>query len=1014
MNRLYVIIACFISSILSCYSQNAFFSLAKQYADEGNYREAIRLTKQCLDWDVMNPDKLDLFLDYEAICDYFSHLVEPDSCRYYADLALKTFEDVDGLETITALELLSNHLLKAGCFEKALDCRKQIFDITQRTYGSDSPRLVNEYCMLSMFNQNAGNNLLAVEYAKKEEDLAYKTRNILMDFPFRRTYEESFSSLRSVIQQCDEPIAGIQYLLKILNDHRDAIDSESRMHTLNYIWAISRDNNFLEGCLAVYKERVLYGTYKEKLTNLININVEDLNIKNDIHAAEYAQSLYELVIKDELPLWFSDEEIEHLLGLLPRYYGKIGLIRESFKMAKKNYEWRKENNKDLFCCDVMVLISGSVLPEEAAYAADIGEKLVNEHRYDNDKDILRIIYENLADAYLCLGNTDRANFFIDKIGESNDYESLRAKAGAYFNSGDMKSLLPISIKLNEFKDVPEENRANTLLMLLMSARDAREDSIIQKYASEYVNTYRDHLIHNIPLMSEQEQAKYIRKIPFSNILSYDFFIGIDDYNNIEWSAAKDAYNYVLLKKGILLTSQTEFRAAITNSTDTLIQSQWKILQNSNNEYLLHNEILRRNLINYASHRSTYLNRLSYTWEDVRDALQDNEAAIEFIMCYNFRDLADKQCNPIYLALIIRKDSNEPITVALSSVLNFAHLSPNDLLSSDNKLLYNLLWQPLESYLDGITRVYFSPVENLNTIPLEYASMGTDRICDKWELFRVSSTREIIDQTDMDRRDYAVLYGGLQYDLPRDELVAISRSGAYHSSNATRAICNDDLRYKVKYLPGSLYEVTDIAGLFAFSPYLITDTIGTEESFKALDGSSYDIIHLATHGFFWSESDVSKHDNIGFIHDEYFQSLSKEDNAMLRSGLVFSGASVFLEGGKLPDDVEDGILTASELSTLNLGKTNLVVLSACDSGLGEISSEGVFGLQRGFKLAGVKSLLMSLWKVDDQATYLLMTEFYRQYISGKTKRQSLYLAQSVLRESEEFSEPYYWASFILLD
>ncbi len=1014
MYRSYVLIVCFISSIISCSSQSAFFSLAKQYAEEGDYKEAIRQTKQCLDLDATNPDKLDLFIDYESICDYFSHLVEPDSCRHYADLALNILDDVDGLEPLTALQLLSNHLLKAGCFERALDYRKQILDITQSTYGSDSPRLVNEYCMLSWFYQNAGNNILAVEYAKKEEELAYKTRNVIEDFPFRRTYEKSFLSLRSVIQQCDEPIAGIQYLLKTLNDHRDAIDSESRMHTLSSIWAISRDNNFREGCIAVYKENALHGTYKEQLTNLINIDVEDINIKNDIHAADYAQSLYELVIRNEQGQWFSEEEIESLLELLPDYYCKIGLVRESFEMAKRNYEWRKENNKDLFFCDVRILISGSALPEEAAYAADFGENLLKEHRYDNDEGILRIIYENLADAYLCLGNNERANFYIGKIEESDEYEPLYAKAGAYFHSGDMKSLLPISIKLSEFKDIPEDNRGNVLLMLLMSARHAREDSIIQKFSSEYVNTYRNYLLHNIPLMSDEEQAKYIRKIPFSNRLSFDFFIGIDGNNNIEWSAAKDAYNYSLLKKGILLTSQTEFRVAITNSTDSLIQSQWKMLQNRGSSYLLQDEIAKRNLINYASKRSSYLNKLSYTWEDVRDALHDNEAAIEFIICYNFRDFADKQCNPIYLALIMRKDSNEPITVALSSVLDVTHYSPSNLLSLDNKLLYNLLWQPLESYLHGITRVYFSPVDNLNVIPIEYASMGTERVCDKWEIFRVSSTREIIDQANVDRRDYAVLYGGLQYDLPRDELIAVSRSGAYHSSNATRAICNDGLRYKVEYLPGSLTEVTDIAGLFAFSPYLITDTIGTEESFKSLNGSSYDIIHLATHGFFWSESDVSKHDNIRFLHDEYFQSLSKEDNAMFRSGLVFSGASVFLEGGKLPDDVEDGILTASELSTLNLGGTNLVVLSACDSGLGEISSEGVFGLQRGFKLAGVKSILMSLWKVDDQATYLLMTEFYRQYISGRSKRQSLYLAQSALRESEEFSEPYYWASFILLD
>ena len=542
MSRQYVLVVCFISSILLCYSQSAFFNLAKQYADEGDYKEAIRLTKQCIDLDVNNPDKLDLFLDYEAICEYYSHIEEPDSCLHYADQALNIIDEVDGLDPVTALSLISFSLREGRCYDRALDCRKQIFNIIKNIYGNDSPQLVNEYCILSWFNRDAGNNMLAVEYAKKEEELAYQTKNIIDDFPFRRTYEESFSNLRTVIQQCDEPIAGIQYLLKILNEHRDAIDSESRMHTLNSIWVISRDNNFLEGCLAVYKENALYGTYKEQLTNLININVEDLNIKNDIHAAEYAQSLYELVNKDELPLWFSDEEIEHLLGLLPRYYGKISMIRESFKMAKKNYEWRKENNKDLFFCDVMVLISGSKLPEEAAYAADFGENLVKERCYDNNEEILRIIYQNLADAYLCLGNNDRANFYIDKIRDSNEYEPLRAKAGAYFNSGDMKSLLPILIKLNEFKDVPEDNRGIDLLMLLMSARDARQDSIITKYASEYVNTYRDYLLKNIPLMSEGEQAKYIRNIPFSNILSYDFFVGIDENNNIEWSAAKEAYN----------------------------------------------------------------------------------------------------------------------------------------------------------------------------------------------------------------------------------------------------------------------------------------------------------------------------------------------------------------------------------------------------------------------------------------------------------------------------------------
>ena len=100
--------------------------------------------------------------------------------------------------------------------------------------------------------------------------------------------------------------------------------------------------------------------------------------------------------------------------------------------------------------------------------------------------------------------------------------------------------------------------------------------------------------------------------------------------------------------------------------------------------------------------------------------------------------------------------------------------------------------------------------------------------------------------------------------------------------------------------------------------------------------------------------------------------------------------------------------------MNLGHVDMVVMSACESGLGETSGEGVFGLQRGFKLAGANTLLMSLWKVDDKATQLLMTAFYKNYLSGKPKRESLRLAQQSLRNNPDYSDPEYWAAFILLD
>ena len=263
---------------------------------------------------------------------------------------------------------------------------------------------------------------------------------------------------------------------------------------------------------------------------------------------------------------------------------------------------------------------------------------------------------------------------------------------------------------------------------------------------------------------------------------------------------------------------------------------------------------------------------------------------------------------------------------------------------------------------------------------------------------------------------AVLYGGLKYDIEPKQLIAESRNGNYHSNSVSRATELTDLRYGVKYLPGTKEEVNNIYKRFIETQNakcrVITGVAGTEESFKSLASENVDIIHLATHGFYWSEEEAEERNYVSFLSRGIGEVQDAEDKAMLRSGLLFSGANIGLAGEELPDDVEDGVITAQELSSMDLSHVDLVVMSACQSGLGETSGEGVFGLQRGFKLAGTNSLLMSLWKVDDDATNILMTEFYNNYLSGKTKRESLQLAQRKVRAV--YPNPEYWAGFILLD
>jgi len=490
------------------------------------------------------------------------------------------------------------------------------------------------------------------------------------------------------------------------------------------------------------------------------------------------------------------------------------------------------------------------------------------------------------------------------------------------------------------------------------------------------------------------------------------------------------YDNILENKGLLLRSSNEIRDAIFNSGNESDRADYARISTLRKRLLteaddsvrisLNKEIeeLDKRLSISVSSYAAFNNAKTISWESVRDALSDNDVAIEFYdipqMCGldSIKSVNSIYSEPRYCAVLLKKESTHPHIVPLCKESSLYELEKVDIYETD--FIYRLIWEPLRNELDGIKNIYFAADRELHKIGIEYAPMPDGQnISDKYNLYRLSSTRTLVDRKSGRVGDNAVLYGGLRYDLDKDELIAESRSGDYHPTSTSRAFADENSRYGVKYLPGTLTEVNAIAENFNSTPLLITGINGTEESFKTLACTPIDIIHLATHGFFWTYEDADKRSYVTFLQN-LDNMKDEEDKALMRSGLFFSGANIGLKGEALPDDVEDGVLTAAELSNMNLGHVDMVVMSACESGLGETSGEGVFGLQRGFKLAGANTLLMSLWKVDDTATQLLMTDFYRNYLSGKSKQESLRLAQQSLRSNPEYSDPEYWAAFILLD
>ena len=564
----------------------------------------------------------------------------------------------------------------------------------------------------------------------------------------------------------------------------------------------------------------------------------------------------------------------------------------------------------------------------------------------------------------------------------------------------------------------DEIGMSTALGLFLS-KDASTSEFCEVVSGRMRNNIQD----MFAFMSGEERAIYWKH--FENYLP---MLNLFIYESGNTDAFGAIYDNILEAKGLLLRSTNAIRDAVLNSgneTDIadyvrIGQLKQQLLNEKDDETRSaikpEIEAIDKRLTQHVNAYADFNSSNNINWDQVRDALSKDDAAIEFYnipLIWGLDSIQTMDGEPRYCAVLLRKGYKYPHIIPLCKESQLKDLDKEDLYETDS--IYNLIWKPLENELKGVKNIYFAADRELHKIGIEYAPVSEkENIADRYNLYRLSSTRVLAENKTKSKKESAVLYGGLKYDLDKDELIAESRSGEYHPASATRAFSSNNTRYGVKYLPGTLKEVEEISHNFSKTPQVITDVAGTEESFKSLAGTSTDIIHLATHGFFWTDEDAKNRSYVTFLNPNNKAQQSNEDNALMRSGLFFSGANIGLKGESLPDDVEDGVLTALELSNMNLGNVDMVVMSVCQSGLGETSGEGVFGLQRGFKLAGANTLLMSLWQVDDAATQKLMIEFYRNYLSGKSKQQSLKLAQDNLRQSAEYSDPKYWAAFVLLD
>ncbi|MBP5339845.1 MAG: CHAT domain-containing protein [Prevotella sp.] len=410
-----------------------------------------------------------------------------------------------------------------------------------------------------------------------------------------------------------------------------------------------------------------------------------------------------------------------------------------------------------------------------------------------------------------------------------------------------------------------------------------------------------------------------------------------------------------------------------------------------------------------------------TCGDVQKMLSDNDIAIEFIFLPQIKTPFDES-ELLYGAMLLAKGDIVPKLIPLCSEYDLKDLMDaytpmgqneiDSLYAFSNKTLYQMIWEKIEPYIPVGSTVYYSPTGYIGKINLSAISNGNNRLEEVYNFYEVSTTALIDEVKQGIGIDYhnAALYGDVNYYEDVDLMAEKARAYSSYTSGeilATRSLN----RGTWDLLPGTKEEVGTIAEMLrgkGLNVYMLTQNDANEESFKAFDAHAPALIHIATHGFYFPpEVDVTS----SFFNG--LHSYTQKDYSMLFSGLLFAGGNNAWTGKEIEEGVEDGILTADEISRLDLSANKLIVLSACNTGLGDIDIvDGVFGLQRGLKRAGVKTILMSLWKVPDKETKELMRLFYKELLSGKTPHQSLKTAQNQLMTRG--NSPYYWAGFILLD
>ncbi len=923
-------------------------------------------------------------------------------------------QEVDSVawKQVDSLIKVSKGLAERRDFEQAVAVNEAAEALAIAKFGKESVKYAN-----AAYNRGRGYYLKG-DYLEAEKWYLV-AKDIQAKMVPSKEYASTLNDLGNLYQAMTKYEESEQCHLQALSIREQLFGKESQQYasSLNNLGILFKNNGYFEKSENYYLqardiyERVLgpkHTIYATCLNNLGTLYIET----GDYEQAE-AMLLKSKVIREEV---LGKEHQMYALSL-----SNLGLLY----MNKGEYE--KSLNFHLEAREIREKVLGKSNME---YATSLGN-LGNIYRLLGDfaqGETLFLENKGILEAFGLKGNP---NYWWNQVNLAILYREM----GKYAQAEPL--FLESLDHIGQLKGKEHQAYLWTQHNLALSYWASGNLAAAQNYLAQSAKIEKKLLIQSCSYFSEEELAGYIFKFNKNQQSEFSFA-------QIQPEISGTAYDNALFYKGFLLNAVSQVNnLALNDSLTTEKYNQLKSYRRRLSVEYAKPTADQKNVAELEEKANTLEKDLTrsvagfgnairqVTWQEVQQQLKPGEAAIEFV---HYRFVNPNLTDSIqYAALVLTPDGNSPAFVPLfeekqlDSLLQSQGLPKNEFVNGlyTHPRLYELIWQPLEPALEGITQVYFSLSGLLHRI--NPGAMATPvlpgqeptgaTLSDRYRFSQLGSTRQlVIPFAGANSGQGALLYGGIQYKM---DSTAISTANAGlkaqiadmgrginfgYSDSTSRGDAWDYLKWTEVEINTSESILSD-KGQY---PVTRMGYTATEESFKQLSATSPRIIHLATHGYFFPDPpSTSTHGR-----EPVFK---VAENPMIRSGLVLAGGNYAWQTGKpFRPDLEDGILTAYEISQMDLRSTELVVLSACETGLGDIQgNEGVYGLQRAFKIAGAKYLIMSLWQVPDFHTQELITTFYSRWLEDNMPiPEAFRSAQAAMRE--RYHSPFLWAGFVLVE